>query len=701
MTSENREQGGERQLSVSSLQSNEELASFHLQHGSDDLAGISNTEVESVRYCLTTNEHLVPQSYGQGMPFSGDVSVFHQPGQDYLNKSVSDYSVSMRNVKENDLEHAFGDSVVSANIHSNDLESSQTGRNVMVSGASVVRGLQSCKPGGECNGGISLSAHNPISKKLSPNSLLMDTSVGETNDNNTPRPWLTRNQFIGASSASASGHNPTIGELAVSNFVTTGAAQPNRPGVLDGNFLSLGCGTFEETDSKCGIHCPDSEQITGGALLPLFNTFPDQNFARGSLNCSSTMANGISSFLNCAGGYRNLTNEDPYRKQNLGQNGSGFPHQAWRANELPNPLATQNVEGSFNPMLNARRLSHQAPATNRDISSESNVGLLNAAWLRATMIPSSPSIVGFTQPASDRLQNPPLTTVRNFSPGPANAPPFIGVPGSMAWHGQSVGPVTVPRNGVPRGMVSHGQSGPVVAPSPGVLRSMPWQGQSGHPFKANTVSAAEATESSPFSKNVRVQQHRKGICDQSQASVALNPSKSTHAHAFISEQQIRQVNVPQSSTILSGASVKRGASKLSPNAPAAQRRKTRSMIPSVPSTPTLHQIAQHIPPASIKSLTPHMSHLLQNPALLPSLLRTQSTHHIKWHEEDKKSPSGYQCPICKRDLSYTSEGSMYQPDKLLPTSVLPCGHCFHSSCLLRITPADQAGNPPCIPCALD
>ncbi|WCJ40362.1 hypothetical protein M5689_021283 [Euphorbia peplus] len=676
MTSENREPGGESQPPVPSLQRNEELASFHLQHGSDGLAGTSDRELESLHYGLTRNEHLVPQSYGQEMSFGSDFSVFDQLGQDYLNKPVLDCSASIGNVKETDLGHAFGDSVAPSNVHANDLKSSLTGRNVMVSEADVVRRLQTCRPGGEYNGGISLSVHNPTSKELGPSSLWMDTSFGETNGNNTTRPWLPGTQFIGRCSPSASGHNPTIGELAACNFDFTGEGQPNYPGVLDGDFLSLGCG-YEETDSLCNIGFPDSEQ--GRVLLPLFNTFPDQNIARGSSS---------------SGG---LTNEDLYRAQSLGQSASGFPHQVWRANQLPNPSAMQNADGSFHPMLNAGRLSHQAPATNTDRSSENNAGLPNAAWLRATRIPtSSSSVVGFTQPASERPQNPPISTVRNFSPGPVIAPPFVRVPG---WRGQS-GPVTVPRYGLPRSMVSHGQSGSVVVPSLGVSRSMPGQGQSGHIVQANTVSAGVATQGSPFSKNVRVQQAWKGTSDQSQASVAVNLPKNTPPCSSTSEQQIGQVNVPQSSTIHSGPSLKRGASYLLPNVPAAQRRKTRSVIPSGPSMPKLRQISPHVPPAST-DLKPHISRLLQNPALLSSLLGSQSAHHIKWNEEDKESPSGYQCPICKRDLSYTPEGTMYQPDKLQPTSVLPCGHYFHSSCLLRITPADQAGNPPCIPCALD
>lgn len=61
----------------------------------------------------------------------------------------------------------------------------------------------------------------------------------------------------------------------------------------------------------------------------------------------------------------------------------------------------------------------------------------------------------------------------------------------------------------------------------------------------------------------------------------------------------------------------------------------------------------------------------------------------------------YKCLLCKRDLSLTSEGAVYQPTAPPAVAVLPCGHTFHDQCLQKITPQDQAKDPPCIPCAID
>lgn len=60
----------------------------------------------------------------------------------------------------------------------------------------------------------------------------------------------------------------------------------------------------------------------------------------------------------------------------------------------------------------------------------------------------------------------------------------------------------------------------------------------------------------------------------------------------------------------------------------------------------------------------------------------------------------YKCLRCKRDLSLTSEGAVYQPTAPPAVAVLPCGHTFHDQCLQKITPQDQAKDPPCIPCAI-
>ncbi|GAB4850568.1 hypothetical protein Ancab_029876 [Ancistrocladus abbreviatus] len=89
----------------------------------------------------------------------------------------------------------------------------------------------------------------------------------------------------------------------------------------------------------------------------------------------------------------------------------------------------------------------------------------------------------------------------------------------------------------------------------------------------------------------------------------------------------------------------------------------------------------------------------RSPALV-ALAKSASTPHIKWQGSDVPQPIGIKCLLCKRDLSYTSEGPVSQPSIPPVVAVLPCGHTFHDQCLLRITAENQSKDPPCIPCAV-
>lgn len=68
--------------------------------------------------------------------------------------------------------------------------------------------------------------------------------------------------------------------------------------------------------------------------------------------------------------------------------------------------------------------------------------------------------------------------------------------------------------------------------------------------------------------------------------------------------------------------------------------------------------------------------------------------------EESRKPTGQNCLLCKRDLSFTPEGPIHQPAASPAIAVLPCGHAFHDHCLQKITPQDQSKSPPCIPCAI-
>ncbi|KAH7866640.1 hypothetical protein Vadar_023092 [Vaccinium darrowii] len=107
----------------------------------------------------------------------------------------------------------------------------------------------------------------------------------------------------------------------------------------------------------------------------------------------------------------------------------------------------------------------------------------------------------------------------------------------------------------------------------------------------------------------------------------------------------------------------------------AQRNKIALQPPMLPSSPSLVQTA---PAAAL-------------PTPIPA-----GVHHIKWHDfEELPPPSGHKCMLCKRDLSFKTEGQVYQPTIPPPVAVLPCGHTFHDHCLQLVIPQNQSKDPPC------
>ncbi|XP_061373114.1 uncharacterized protein LOC133315495 [Gastrolobium bilobum] len=93
-----------------------------------------------------------------------------------------------------------------------------------------------------------------------------------------------------------------------------------------------------------------------------------------------------------------------------------------------------------------------------------------------------------------------------------------------------------------------------------------------------------------------------------------------------------------------------------------------------------------------------LAHQRLRASIMPSA-PSIAPNYVKY-EDKTPEPIGYKCLLCKRDLSYTSEGPIFQPPVPPAAAVLSCGHTFHEYCLERITPDDQSKDPPCIPCAL-
>ncbi|KAK1403628.1 hypothetical protein POM88_003233 [Heracleum sosnowskyi] len=85
---------------------------------------------------------------------------------------------------------------------------------------------------------------------------------------------------------------------------------------------------------------------------------------------------------------------------------------------------------------------------------------------------------------------------------------------------------------------------------------------------------------------------------------------------------------------------------------------------------------------------------------------TEPIYHIKWDGDNSKECKHLEqiCPICENDLSYISAGdySYYEddnePPKLPEVAVLPCGHAFHSECLMQFIEEEQSREPPCFFC---
>ncbi|KAJ9559497.1 hypothetical protein OSB04_004657 [Centaurea solstitialis] len=125
-------------------------------------------------------------------------------------------------------------------------------------------------------------------------------------------------------------------------------------------------------------------------------------------------------------------------------------------------------------------------------------------------------------------------------------------------------------------------------------------------------------------------------------------------------------------------------------------------FPTKPAVPVTSGLVHH---PSI-----HQSHHGENLPSIPGTSHFKSrvpvktapiVAHIAWKDPDGTPQlTGHKCLLCKRDLSLTSEGAVYQPVPPPPVAVLPCGHTFHDQCLQNITPQDQSKDPPCIPCAI-
>ncbi|GMI73074.1 hypothetical protein HRI_000976700 [Hibiscus trionum] len=255
-------------------------------------------------------------------------------------------------------------------------------------------------------------------------------------------------------------------------------------------------------------------------------------------------------------------------------------------------------------------------------------------------------------------------------------------------------------------------------------------------FFACDRSASQVGSSSPFSKNFAVQTTSKdklSATDKNAAEVvSILPSSNNIGFQEATSLGQNRNNVPiqasnnlvpaytsgqvipftwrngpaTTSNSLSRSSLKRKATqppaaatqvkikkteKSSARSPAVDKAQNAPYISHVPSV--VHPIST-VPPVRVTPQPP-----VQATTIPPSATRFLSPH-VKWQDTDSLQPSGYNCLLCKRDLSYRPEGPILPLTVPPPVAVLSCGHCFHDLCLQRMTPKDQANNPPCIPCVI-
>ncbi|XP_017978004.1 PREDICTED: uncharacterized protein LOC18595483 isoform X9 [Theobroma cacao] len=251
----------------------------------------------------------------------------------------------------------------------------------------------------------------------------------------------------------------------------------------------------------------------------------------------------------------------------------------------------------------------------------------------------------------------------------------------------------------------------VASPVLGNIESTSNQYQSDQLFACDG-GASQVSTTIPFSKN----------------SDKLSASDGTAAEVVSITPSFKNIGVQPSSTgqvisfsresgpanLLAGPSRKRKAAQSPPATPQVQIKKTRSAKPSIRSS-TLYRardapFVSPLPPVvsqaykgpslpSLSQVTPAYAPLTRTAPVPPSA-RMSHPPRIKWQDPELLQLSGHNCLLCKRDLSYAPEGPVFQPALPPPVAVLSCGHCFHDLCLERITPKDEADNPPCIPCVI-
>ncbi|KAH7856862.1 hypothetical protein Vadar_006355 [Vaccinium darrowii] len=479
-----------------------------------------------------------------------------------------------------------------------------------------------------------------------------------------------------------------------------------------------------------------------GAVTPQLDASRAQQATGRSFNLGHNSIGGRSGFKNNVGGYTSLENHvggwtSSYNNFRVGgginasPNSSQFHNvQKPEANNMQHGFpASSTRDPGIVGYRNARypNLSYYKDFIGPCSSSSSSSRLLDSGQTAASGLTSeSVKLSGTAPPTCDELQKHLTETVHKLSPESSMASSFLRFKGSSTRQEHSGQLVTASKDGAAQAVDGNAQparrkhvqlagrlfSGNDIAAPYGAGGGMfpPRVG-----VQVSKDRAAQAARSVPFPRRLGVH-----VNDYSAAPAAgdglfhgSTGIKGADCHvAYGAEcgQYTKEIGVQMATTGCSREGLQAQFRKdlIRPAFPTGQAFPTAnrsglsqaSKVLGLPS-PSLKRRAMQPPPA-----TPRVQRrkITLPPPIQPYILSSQTVSapfpHIKWKGVDGlPQPIGQKCMLCKRDLSFTPEGSVHQPTVPPSVAVLPCGHTFHNHCLETITPEDQSKDPPCIPCA--
>ncbi|GAV71458.1 hypothetical protein CFOL_v3_14952 [Cephalotus follicularis] len=629
---------------------------------------IPNINMLSSPHSQFTDVHNMPQSYSQEIPLNdfdlmSDVSQFDssQISEIYPNSLYGPVS-DIPHLKGNFIEmcqlptlsHSVdSNTVIAAATNANALQDHQTDRNHVTASDNALRCLQMGRQGVEAN------------------------------TRNTDWPHLTGSSICHEGSTPMSGH-----ETGTDNKGLISVVHSSYPEKLDGSILTLGVGGDTVARSNFNVSSRNITHKAGRNVHPQLDSSCCQTDATSYLNHSVT-GHGFSSCQSNAGGISSVA-------QNVGEH-TDLVQNVGRLTERPSlsfknlRLANSNSTG-FN--LGSSLVSQMPQVDNHQYNTPNNwnLGLGEDIDLRfenvddrrvfqsyqaISSVPFNSTQAGV--PYSRQLRVPEWTSLSSSMTKKTTPPAsvqlqqrYTGSPGSFLSEFNKVSPPL----GIAKSNTKLNQSGQV----------MPVANKSG-PSQASNVHVK------PSLKRVATQPPLENESGPSQGSnVLVRPS---HKRSATQPLPANESGPSEASNVLVRPPRKRGGTKPHPATPEGQCRKARTRIYSRPSIPSLAQSAPSVKPLAPTTLQ-HLARTTPSPITM-----TIPPIHIKWQDPDGNSRfSELKCVLCKRDLSYVPDGPFMQPAVPPAVAVLPCGHCFHDDCLKRITPKDQAENPPCIPCVI-